>query len=66
MKKTDHTILIHSIPCVLFLLFTVMSHAFEKNSSFPHYSFPALVNGKPVSVHDFYGEKVVFDVFASW
>jgi alkyl hydroperoxide reductase subunit AhpC len=43
-----------------------MSHAFEKNTSFPRYSFPALENGKPVSLHDYYGEKVVLHVFASW
>jgi len=66
MKKTHHTILIHSIPCVLFILFTIMSHAFEKKSSFPQYSFPALENGKPVSIHDYWGEKVVLHVFASW
>ena len=36
------------------------------NEPFPDLALPALDGGKPLSISDFRGKKVVLHVFASW
>ena len=38
----------------------------EAGRPFPDLVLPALADGRPVSIRDFLGEKVVLHVFASW
>ncbi len=33
---------------------------------FPHLTLPALEDGRPLSLTDFRGEKLILHVFASW
>ena len=39
---------------------------FEEGQPFPLLKFPALDDGRPLSVADFRGRKIVLHVFASW
>ena len=38
----------------------------EAGRPFPDLVLPALADGRPVSIRDFLGEKLVLHVFASW
>ena len=38
----------------------------EAGRPFPDLVLPALTDGRPVSIRDFLGEKIVLHVFASW
>ncbi len=42
------------------------SHNFEVGTPFPTLSFPSLDNGRPASIADFRGQKVILHIFASW
>jgi hypothetical protein len=42
------------------------SHSFEVGSPFPTLSLPSLDDGRPASVADFRGRKLILHVFASW
>jgi hypothetical protein len=39
---------------------------FEMGQPFPTLSFPALEDGRPRSIADFRGKRVILHVFASW
>ncbi len=39
---------------------------FEVGSRFPQIVLPALADGRPMSLADFRGRKVILHVFASW
>ncbi len=39
---------------------------FEVGSRFPQIVLPALADGRPMSLADFRGRKVILQVFASW
>ena len=39
---------------------------FEVGRPFPAISFPALEDGRPRSIADFRGERVILHIFASW
>jgi hypothetical protein len=40
--------------------------ALKVGESFPLVLLPSLVDGKPVSIADFQGEKLVLHIWASW
>ena len=42
------------------------SGPFTEGQPFPDLSLPALEDGRPTSLADFRGQKVVLHVFASW
>ena len=42
------------------------SLGFEIGKRFPNLSLPALDDGRPLSLADFRGKKIVLHVFASW
>jgi len=42
------------------------STGFEVGEPFPNIAFPALEDGRPRSIADFRGQKVILHVFASW
>ncbi len=39
---------------------------FEVGQPFPTLSFPALEDGRPWSIADFRGQRIILHVFASW
>ena len=39
---------------------------FEVGTAFPDIALPSLDDGRPMSIHDFRGQKVMLHVFASW
>lgn len=39
---------------------------FEVGAPFPPVAFPSLEDGRPMSLADFRGQKVILHVFASW
>ncbi len=39
---------------------------FEVGQPFPTLSFPALEDGRPRSIADFRGQRIILHVFASW
>lgn len=41
-------------------------HPFEVGTPFPTISLPSLADGRPASIADFRGQKVILHVFASW
>lgn len=41
-------------------------HPFEVGTPFPTISLPSLEDGRPASIADFRGRKVILHVFASW
>ena len=62
-----------TLPTLLLLALSTMSHtpaiaasALRVNEPFPDLALPALDGGKPLSISDFRGKKVVLHVFASW
>ena len=42
------------------------SHRFEVGTPFPTLSLPSLDDGRPASIADFRGQKVILHIFASW
>jgi hypothetical protein len=38
----------------------------EEGKSFPDIVLPSIEDGRPMSIRDFRGEKVILHVFASW
>ena len=42
------------------------SHGFKVGKPFPTLSLPSLDDGRPASIADFRGQKVILHVFASW
>ena len=42
------------------------SGGFEVGTPFPTLSFPSLADGRPASIADFRGQKVILHIFASW
>ncbi len=59
----------------LLMAVAVTSHAsaqssipasFEVGMPFPPLSFPSLDDGRPASIADFRGQKVILHIFASW
>lgn len=42
------------------------SHPFQPGTPFPTLALPSLDDGRPTSVADFRGQKVILHVFASW
>ena len=42
------------------------SHGFEVGTPFPTLSLPSLDDGRPASIGDFRGQKVILHIFASW
>lgn len=41
-------------------------HPFQPGTPFPTLSLPSLEDGRPASIADFRGRKVILHVFASW
>jgi hypothetical protein len=39
---------------------------FEVGTSFPSLSLPSLEDGRPASIADFRGRKLILHIFASW
>lgn len=58
------------IPLVAALLSASIAAAdpprFEVGSRFPQIVLPSLTDGRPMSLADFRGHKVILQVFASW
>lgn len=42
------------------------AHPFEVGTPFPTVSLPSLEDGRPASIADYRGKKVILHVFASW
>ena len=42
------------------------SGGFEVGTPFPTLSLPSLEDGRPASIADFRGQKVILHIFASW
>ena len=38
----------------------------EPGTPFPHLTLPAIEDGRPMSVADFHGQKVLLHIWASW
>ena len=56
-------------PCILSLALAAPAVAGEKLAvglPFPDLTLPALEDGKPVSIRDFRGQKLILHIFASW
>ena len=57
-------------PCVLSLALAAPAVAGEGRLAvgdpFPDLTLPALQDGKPVSIRDFRGQKLILHIFASW
>ena len=57
-------------PCLLILALAFPAFAGSNElvvgQPFPHIALPLLDDGRPVSVSDFRGRKLVLHVFASW
>ncbi len=53
-----------------FLLFakesTIAASRFQVGALFPDIVLPALEDGRPLSLTEFRGEKVILHIFASW
>jgi hypothetical protein len=47
-------------------LFSLPDSGFEVGNAFPTLYLPSLADGKPQSIADYRGEKVILHVFASW
>ena len=45
---------------------SVPSQSFEVGTPFPTVSLPSLEDGRPASIADFRGQKVILHIFASW
>jgi hypothetical protein len=45
---------------------TAPSHSFDVGSPFPVIALPSLDGGRPMSVEDFRGRKLVLHIWASW
>ncbi len=43
-----------------------MPASLEVGMAFPTLSFPSLDDGRPVSIADFRGQKLILHIFASW
>lgn len=59
----------YAIGMVFLLAMTANAHAsyrIQVSEPFPGLRLPSLDNGKPLSIGNFRGEKVVLHVFASW
>lgn len=41
-------------------------HPFQPGTPFPTLSLPSLEDGRPASIADFRGQKIILHVFASW
>jgi hypothetical protein len=41
-------------------------HPFEVGTPFPTLALPALDDGRPASIADYRGQKLIVHVFASW
>lgn len=41
-------------------------HPFQPGTPFPTLSLPSLEDGRPASIADYRGQKVILHVFASW
>lgn len=41
-------------------------HPFQPGTAFPTLSLPSLEDGRPASIADFRGQKIILHVFASW
>jgi len=55
--------------CAVWLVATVApvwSGPFEVDRPFPDLTLPSLEDGRPTSLADFRGQKIVLHVFASW
>ncbi|MDG1892653.1 MAG: hypothetical protein P8L18_15210 [Verrucomicrobiota bacterium] len=66
MKKIFKTILFGWLSCVAFFHSFNILHGMEKGRTFPHQAFPALKDGRAISLKDYLGQKVVLHIFASW
>ncbi len=42
------------------------AHGFQVGTAFPTLSLPSLHDGRPASISDFRGQKVILHIFASW
>lgn len=51
---------------VLASVATLPAQAIDVGKPFPELVLPALGDGRPLSIADFRGEKVILHVFASW
>ena len=43
-----------------------LPHGFNVGEAFPTDALPSAVDGKPMSIADFRGKKVIVNIFASW
>ena len=43
-----------------------LPHGFNPGDVFPTIALPSAVDGKPISIADFRGRKVIVNIFASW
>ena len=57
-------------PCILSFALTAPALAAEDalavGRPFPDLTLPALEDGRPISIREFRGQKVILQVFASW
>ncbi len=57
-------------PCILSLALAAPAVAGQGKLAvgrpFPDLTLPALEDGKPVSIRDFRGQKLILHIFASW
>ena len=59
-------LLLASVASVTILIDRRLSGGFAVGEPFPTIALPALEDGRPRSIADFRGKKVVLHVFASW
>ena len=60
--------------CVLLVLglvgmdtfFTVRAEELKVGATFPNLTLPSLQDGRPLSIADFRGEKLILHIWASW
>ena len=45
---------------------TIAASRFQVGEKFPDIVLPALEDGRPLSLTDFRGEKIILHIFASW
>ncbi len=46
--------------------FTVSAEELKIGTTFPNVTLPSLQDGRPLSIADFRGEKLILQIWASW
>ena len=57
---------IHALPAVALLSSVALGQSLQVGDRHPDFTLPTISDGKPVSLSDFRGKKVLLIQFASW